>query len=278
MAVVLVGLFGGGLTLALLQSVGLFAVVGPDSFTLSHYQALLHDQEFLASLALSVWIASLSTMLSLVLGLLLAAAIHRIGSRETRWQRILLQFPLAMPHLSLALVALHLLSPSGVISRAAHAMGLAPEPAAFPVLVQDSAGLGILLTYVWKEAPFLAVVALTMLARVGGDFEAAARTLGANSFQIWRRVYLPLIAPGLVSASLAVFAYVFGAYEVPLLLGRTYPAMLGVLAERRFSSVDLLDRPAALAVALTMSVVAGLLVWTYLRLARQLVGERPVLF
>jgi putative spermidine/putrescine transport system permease protein len=134
------------------------------------------------------------------------------------------------------------------------------------------------IAYVWKEAPFLAVVALTMLARTSRDYEDVARSLGAGWWRRWTRIQLPLIAPGLISASLAVFAYVFGAYEVPLLLGRTYPAMLGVLAERRFSSVDLMDRPGALAVALAISVAAALLVWIYLRLARRLVGERPVLF
>ncbi|MCW5963905.1 MAG: ABC transporter permease subunit [Bryobacterales bacterium] len=281
LAIVLLGLFGGGLLLGLLQSVGLFALTGSDAFTLSHYRALLNDREFLVSLALSVWVASLATAVSLLLGVTMATALHYgsfVGASRTRWQRTLLQVPLAMPHLSLALVVLHLLSPSGMLSRVAYALGLAPEPSAFPVLVQDAASVGILLAYVWKEAPFLAVVALTMLTRVSRDFDDAARTLGATRWQMWRRVHLPLVAPGLVSASLAVFAYVFGAYEVPLLLGRTYPAMLGVLAERRFSSVDLIDRPAALALALAMSLIAAMLVWVYLRLARQLVGERPVLF
>ncbi len=278
LAIVLLGLFGVGLLMAVLESVGLSGVAGTGKFTLGHYTRLSIDQEFLGALVLSVWIASASTVLSLCLGLALAAALHHAGAKATGWQRTLLQFPLAMPHLSLALVVLHLVSPSGMFSRIAHALGLVAEPAAFPVLVQDAAGVGMVLAYVWKEAPFLAVVALAMLARTGRDYEEVARSLGAGWWQRWSRVHLPLIAPGLTSAALAVFAYVFGAYEVPLLLGRTYPAMLGVLAERRFSSADLLDRPAAMAVAITMSVVAGILVWAYLRLARRLVGERPVLF
>lgn len=276
---VLLLLFGGGIALAIAQSLGMLSVAGDDGFTLAHYAALLDDREFHASLALSVWIASISTAISVALGLALAWALHHQATRSSStWVRTLLQFPLAVPHLSLALVVLHLASPSGLVSRVGHSVGLVSEPADFPLLIQDGAGVGIVLAYVWKEAPFLAVVALTMLARVGREYEDAARTLGANSWLVWKRIHLPLIAPALVSASLAVFAYVFGAFEVPLLLGRTYPAMLGVLAERRFSSIDLLDRPAALAVALTMSMVAALLVWIYLRLARNLAGERPVLF
>lgn len=291
MVVVLAGLFGGGMALALLQSVGLLVLAGPGTFTLQHYVALGGDREFHAAVGLSMWVAGAATVISLALGLLLAAALHyarmqhaskHLGSkRQTRaggWVWVLLQFPLAMPHLSLALVVLHLASPSGLVSRFAYHAGLTGEPADFPLLVQDGYGIGMIAAYVWKEAPFLAVVALTMLARVDREFADTARSLGASPWQVWRHVYAPLIAPGVVSASLAVFAYVFGAYEVPLLLGRTYPAMLGVLAEQRFSSIDLMDRPAALAVALAMSAIAGLLVWASLRLSRQILGERPVLF
>jgi hypothetical protein len=54
--------------------------------------------------------------------------------------------------------------------------------------------------------------------------------------------------------------------------------MLGVVAQRRFLSTDLMDRPDAIAVAVLMTVVSTLLVLAYLQLSRKLVGERPTLF
>jgi putative spermidine/putrescine transport system permease protein len=279
LALILGGLFGGGLLLAFFESINAGSSFDISQLSLRHYLALGSDREFLASLGFSLWVASAATMLSLALGLVIASAFHRMAQwSRPGWRQTLLQFPLAIPHLSLALVVLHLMAPSGILSRIAHAAGFLGEPGSFPSLVQDRFGMGIIMAYVWKEAPFLAVVALAMLSRVGRELGDAARTLGASPWVVWRRIHLPLVAPGVVAAALAAFAFVFGAYEVPLLLGRTYPAMLGVVAERRFRSVDVLDQPAAIAIALTISAVAALLVWAYLRLARYFVGERPVLF
>jgi hypothetical protein len=54
--------------------------------------------------------------------------------------------------------------------------------------------------------------------------------------------------------------------------------MLGVVAQRRFLSMDLADRPDAIALAVLVTIVSALLVFAYLRLARKLIGERPTLF
>jgi len=68
--------------------------------------------------------------------------------------------------------------------------------------------------------------------------QLAAATLGASAWQRFRYVTLPArVAPSVVSAALLVFAFIFGAFEVPYILGRPYPAMLGVVAQRRFLSV-----------------------------------------
>jgi putative spermidine/putrescine transport system permease protein len=92
-------------------------------------------------------------------------------------------------------------------------------------------------------------------------------------------VTLPLVAPAAVSAALVVFAFIFGAFEVPYLLGRPYPAMLSVVAQRRYLDVNLAERPGAIAVAVVISVITAVFVWLYLRLARKLTGtEQPLIF
>jgi len=65
-----------------------------------------------------------------------------------------------------------------------------------------------------------------------------------------------MLAPAAISASLIVFAFTFGAFDVPFILGRQYPAMLGVVAQRRYMSMDLADRPEAIAI-LMMVGAAG---------------------
>jgi putative spermidine/putrescine transport system permease protein len=88
-----------------------------------------------------------------------------------------------------------------------------------------------------------------------------------------------MIAPAALSSSLLVFAFIIGAFETPYLLGRTYPAMLPVVAQQRYMDPDLTMRPGAIAMAVLLSVLTTGLVWLYLKLAQRWSGiERPLFF
>lgn len=276
--IVIGGLFAGGLVIALTQSLGYFALTGEHSLTLAHYRALLHDPELRASLLLTLGLATVATALSAVLGLTVALSLRELAQRQ-RWLSALLQMPLAVPHLAMAVTLINVIAPSGLLARVAFALGLIGGPADFPAFINDRYGAGIVLAYVLKETPFIAVMTLALLLRVGHEYEEAAQVLGASAWQRLRYVTLPLVAPAVVSAALVVFAFIFGAFEVPFILGRPYPAMLSVVAQRRYLDVELSARPAAIAVAVVISLLTGALVWGYLRLARLLTGvERPLIF
>lgn len=275
---VIVSLFAGGLLIALAQSLGYFALAGESGFTPAHYVSLLSDREFRASLGLTLMIATAATIISAAAGLAIALTLRELAVRR-RWLNFLLQAPLAAPHLAMAVALINVIAPSGLIARLAFAAGLIDAPADFPALINDRYGVGIILAYALKETPFIAVMTLALLARVGDEYESLARTLGASAWQRLRYVTLPLVAPAALSASLIVFAFIFGAFEVPYLLGRPFPAMLSVVAQRRYLDVNLAERPGAIAVALLITAITALLVWFYLRLAQRLTGlQRPLLF
>ena len=272
------GLFAGGLVLALVQSVGYFSPLGEQSFTLAHYRNLFFDAEFRASLWLTLSLASGATIISAVAGLLLAIALRELSGRYKIFNA-LLQVPLAVPHLAMAVTLINVIAPSGLIARIFYALGFIKVPAEFPAFINDRFGVGIIAAYVLKETPFIAIMTLALLARIGGEYEQAARTLGASAWQRLRYVTLPLVAPAVVSSALVVFAFIFGAFEVPFMLGRPYPAMLSVVAQRRYMSIELSERPDAIALAVVIAIITALLVWLYAKLARVLVGvEKPLIF
>ena len=274
------GVFGLGMFEVLRQSIGIGVPVPgePASPTLSHYAALFHDREIGAAIGLTLWVASVSTAVSVVCGVGLALALRR-GRRARRGVHTLLQAPLALPHLVVALAAMTLLAQSGLLARAAFAIGLIDMPSGFPVMVNDRAGIGIIIAYAFKEVPFIALVATTLLARRGEEYDELARTLGASPWQRLRYVTWPFLAPGVGAAALMIFAYVFSAFETPFLLGQPYPAMLPVVAQQRFMSLDLGDRPAAMACALLLTAIAAVVVRVYLTAAGPAAGrDRPVLF
>ena len=82
---------------------------------------------------------------------------------------------------------------------------------------------------------------------------------------------LPFIMPGVLSTSIIVFAFSFGSYEVPFLLGQPYPATLSVLAYLSYTNVDLNARAEAQAINVVISVVVVSLVLVYMRLTSRYV-------
>lgn len=275
---VVAGLFAGGLGVAIGQSLGMFSPIGEAGPNLRHYAALVDDREFRQSIWLTISLAGATTVLAAGLGVALALSIRRLAGRY-RLVSALVQIPLAIPHLSMALFLTSVLAPSGLLARLAFAGGLIDGSVDFPVLINDRFGVGIVLAYLLKEVPFVSIMVLTLLVRQGDGFEDAARMLGATGWQRLWHVTIPLLAPAALSASLMVFAFVVGAYETPRLLGRTWPALLPVIAQQRYTDTDLARRPGAIAAAVIVSLLTALVVWIYLRLSeRWMRAERTFLF
>ncbi|MGI8866564.1 MAG: ABC transporter permease, partial [Rubrobacteraceae bacterium] len=80
----------------------------------------------------------------------------------------------------------------------------------------------------------------------------------------------PVISPAVMAASLIVFAFTFGAFEVPYLLGKTYPTILPVTAFNEYRDTDLDARPIAMAINVLITLITALVAAAYLRLAKDL--------
>ncbi len=262
---VLGGLFLTGLGLTLLRSFRYVPALGMTEPDLSAYTAILTAPGFLKSLVLSLWIASVSTLIAAVLALATALLLRQTFPGRAVIS-FLVQLNLTIPHIVGAIGILYLLSQSGSFARLAHAAGLIATPAEFPVLTQDPYAIGIILLYVWKELPFITLILLANMQTLGEDHESVARSLGATRWQAVRHVLLPLLMPALLAASALVFAFAFGAYEVPLVLGAHAPKVLPVLAWQASTDSDLTTRPEAMAMAVVIALIGFALLALYARL------------
>jgi putative spermidine/putrescine transport system permease protein len=269
---VLAILFGGGVAFGVGQSFGYFPYIGLTDFTFDYYIDVLTDRNFFDSLWLTFYIALMSTVLSCVLAIAFAMVLRK-AFRGSRLFTFLFQVPIPIPHLVAASGIVLLITQSGLLSRTSVALGLTSLPRDFPVLVFDRAGTAIQLTFLWKEVPFIGIVVLAVLQGIGPQYEEIAQTLGANRWQRFRYVLLPLIMPGVLSSSIIVFAFVFASYEIPLLLGVRHPTTLPVLAFRNYQDPDLALRPQAMAISVILAVIAVVLLVLYKRLARYAVDS-----
>ena len=258
---VLTILLGASLLYGLAQSLGYLTIIGEKELNLTAYINLISGQgtagrEFWVSLGFSLWISLASTLLSAISALFLATLLNR---RPFNFDTFALNWNLAFPHLVWGVFILLLLTQSGLLARWADALGLIDAPVDFPILVRDRYGIGIILTYLGKEIPFLTLLILALLRTQSEGYLLVAENLGANAWQRFRLITLPLVRPALVPGSLLVFAYIFGAYEVPALLGVRYPRTLPVLALESFTNPDLHARAEGMAISLIIALIVLLI-------------------
>ena len=264
-------LFGGGLVLGIVQALGYLPGAGLGELSLDHFTRVLSDPDFFRSLMLTLYIAGASTGMAAGISIIAALVLASLVARS-RVVHFIFQIPLTVPHLVIAVAVVFMLAPAGLLARAAVALGWIQTPADFPLLINDTGSFGIILAYVWKEIPFITLMILAVLRHAGNDLLDVGRTLNAGPWQRFRYITLPIIFPALGAASLIVFAYTFGAFEVPFLLGRTYPMTLPVWAYKNYSDIDLMARPEGIATGIVIALVvmlAVVLAQTITRVARQ---------
>ena len=269
---IVVVLFGGALVYGFIQSLGYNPRIGNYNISLDAYANILFSEEyrepFWRGLGLTLFVSLASTFISAVIAIGAALLLRQtfVGKRIATF---LFQFNLPIPHIVAAVGILFLFSQTGFLSRGLAQAGVVEKARDFPVLVRDSNGIGIITSFVWKEAPFLGVIVLAILQSVGADYENLARSLGANRWQRFRHVTLPLIMPGLLSGSIIVFAFSFGSYEVPAILGVRFPRMLSITTWRFFQDADLNSRAEGTAISIIMALIVLALTFTYQQISRR---------
>jgi putative spermidine/putrescine transport system permease protein len=244
-------LFGGALVGGLAGSLR-----GPDgAWTTAAWTAVLADPSFADALGFSVRTAIIATLLAAVLAVPVAALV-----REHFWARVGLGLPVLVPHLVVAVTAALWLAPGGLADRL---LGGLPVD-----LVRDRAGIGVIAVYVYKELPFLALLVAAAWSPAVRRRQEAAAVLGTGRLRTLATVVWPAVRMPLVAGSLIVAAFVVGAFEVPLVVGPTYPPTLATLALEHARGSELAGQARAAALLLLTSAVALLLALPAARAAR----------
>lgn len=262
--VFIVGIFITGIVFGLFQSFGYFPAIGLKTFTIKYYINIITNENFLSSLKFSIYTSFVSSFLSVILGLMLSYVLI-FGKNNRRGELInIYKLPIMVPHTIAALLIFMLFTQSGLIARVFYSLGIISEMSMFPPLVFDNRGFGIILAYLWKGLPFITLVTYDVLKNVNNKYSKIAVNLGASKFQIFWHVLLPLTMPTIASGFIIIFAFSFGAFEIPYLLGPSTPKSLPVLSYIYYNSVNLADRPNAMVINMYITLCSFILVGIYL--------------
>src|SRR6266498_2406954 len=197
--------------------------------------------------------ATLSTLLTLLLGLPSAYLFERYDFRGKSILRALTAVPFMLPTVVVAAGFNALLGPRGLI----HSL--------FPLSSFNFVGTltAILIAHVFYNTTIIIRVVGNALSSLDPKLEQAARSLGADTFHVWRDVTIPLLLPSLLSASLLVFLFDFTSFGVILLLGGSQFATLEVEIYLRILKLPNLSLAALLSVIqLTCTTIFSVL-YTY---------------
>ena len=210
--------------------------------------------EALHALWLTVLIAAIAVPLNTVFGILCALVIVRHRFRGVGLVNALVDLPLALSPIVVGLSLLLLYGSDGWFGEALAASG-----------IQVIFSLpGMVLATIFVSLPFVVREVVPVLREIGTDQEQAAATLGAGSFQTFRRITFPAIRWAVAYGVVLTTARALGEYgAVTVVSGRIVgeTQTMTIHVEERFQSFDLVGAYAA-SVVLAILAIAVLLLMT----------------
>ncbi len=244
---------------AVLYSFGLTGALNT-GFTLGNWKHLFAEGDIISSFLYSAIIAFITVFLA-VLFALYVSLFHKEAFSKRKLSYVI-YLPLAFPAMVSAFFFFQFLSKAGIASRIFYNVGITSSINGFPDLVNDKFGIGIIAANLFICAPFFVLLFISRMEteRIP-DYVTLSQTLGATKRKAITRIVIPMLLQKTFPNIVLYFIFIFGSYEIPVLLGRSNPEMISVLAVRKLQKFDLLDIPQgyAIAVLYTITVLSILL-------------------
>jgi thiamine transport system permease protein len=197
-------------------------------------------------------LATLSTLLTVLLGMPVAWVFARFDFPGRRLARALTVVPFVLPTVVVGSAFLALLGPRSPVNAIAEAL-LGPDA---PQVRLDGSVAAILIAHVFYNVAVIVRLVSGLWEHLDPRTEEAARMLGASPWRAFREVTWPLLRPAVISAASIVFLFTATSFGVILLLGGPRDTTLEVEIYRQ--TAILLDLPTA--AALTILQMTGVLV------------------
>jgi ABC-type spermidine/putrescine transport system permease subunit I len=122
---------------------------------------------------------------------------------------------------------------------------------------------GIVVTFVWKQTPFVALLLAGAMASLDRATIEAARNLGASRLRVLIEIVLPQVAQTLMVGLILSFVIMLSVLSVPMMVAGSQPTMLTVDMAFRINAYS--DYPVANALGVISYLMTAVAAWAYLR-------------
>jgi multiple sugar transport system permease protein len=187
-----------------------------------NYKLLLHSPRFWQAVEFTLLFTIATVLIEVVLGTLIALGLHRPLRGKTLLMVIMVVPWTLMTSVSSQLWRYMLDGVYGIVNYVFLTLHLVDHPVIWlgqPLL----ATLSMVVADVWKTTPFVALIVYAGLQAIPAELYEAARTDGANSFVLFRKITLPLLKNSLVLAALLRILQGFGLFDLPFVLTQGGP-------------------------------------------------------
>ena len=204
----------------------------------------------------SVRLSLMTTVITLVLGLPTAYFIATRSGRQRTFWLFLITIPFWTNLLIRTFAILEMLRNEGIVNNSLISLGLIAEP--IQILYTDTA---VLIGMAYVYLPLMVLPLYAAIERLDFRLVEAGYDLYANRLQVFRKVILPIIKPGIVAGSILVFVPSLGAYVTPRVLGGGKNMMIGNFIELQFGQGRNWPLGSSLSILLLLIVMAALLLY-----------------
>ena len=213
----------------------------------------------IGALWLTFKVASITTIILLLLGTPLAWWLSNTQSRWKAFLNALIAMPLVLPPTVLGFYLLILMGPEGPLGQLSSSLGIGTLPFTFSGLVFASCIYSL---------PFVVQPLQNAFENIGSRPLEIAATLRASPLDTFFSVVIPLAKPGFLTASVLGFAHTVGEFGVVLMIGGNIPDKTRVVSVQLYNHVEALEYTQAhtlAAILLGFSFVVLLIMYTVIK-------------
>lgn len=193
------------------------------AFTLTHYQKAY--ELYFRDVLFTLEVAILSTVVATILSILISTYIRLTNSRIARLTRFLYRLPIFIPFVVVGQMMRTFLAPHGLLNVFLAQLGVIDLNAPLQLFNLE----GLVLSFVWKQAPFMALIILGGFQMIDNAYIEAARSVGANILQVIIKILVPMSRASIAVAIILAFTSTVGTFTLPfMLIGGKVPTTITV--------------------------------------------------
>ncbi len=235
------------------------------TFSLDSYGRLI-DPLYSQVLWNSLYMAGIATIICLIVGYPFAFMIAKLPEKY----RPFLLFLVVLPFWTNSLIRIYgmkiFLGVKGVLNNTLLSLGIISEP--IRILNTE---IAVIIGLVYILLPFMILPLYSSIEKIDGRLLEAAKDLGANAFQRFVKVIIPLTMPGIVAGCLLVLLPAMGMFYVADLLGGAKVLLVGNIIKSEFLVTR--NWPFGSAISIALTILMAVMIYVYYR-ANKLMNKK----